>query len=376
MKLIWKILIPLLITVISIDGILVYQNIKSRLDALDEKRIVEMESNYKNIVTFMKKQEDKLLTVAIQMASTNEIQKTFAQNDRKGLLDLIKPGYDQMTEKNLISSISFFKIPATSFLIPHMMKNFNKDVSAFRPGVVAVETENKFKTGIESGKMALALRAIVPISYRGKLIGTLDVYRRLDNLLLEELRNIIPGDFSIYVPEKMQKMMNQVKLSTKAPQGFLAYSSLAKNLLAINSNIYQAVFNKKKELIVEVTDQEHTYDVLIAPIFDIQGNVIALIEMRQIKDNLLEQINESRNMGLIFGLIILVVATLVVWTIVLRFITKPIGHLVEVADAISYGDFSQEIKVSTKDEIGELALSIERMRVSLKGAIERLRKRK
>lgn len=58
-----------------------------------------------------------------------------------------------------------------------------------------------------------------------------------------------------------------------------------------------------------------------------------------------------------------------------RSVTVPVGKLVEAADQISVGDLDAVMEVHSQDEIGELAESLERMRVSMKAAIERLRKR-
>lgn len=53
-------------------------------------------------------------------------------------------------------------------------------------------------------------------------------------------------------------------------------------------------------------------------------------------------------------------------------ITRAIAQLVRVTDRISMGDLDVAVGVSSQDEIGELAESIERMRISLKTAMERL----
>jgi HAMP domain-containing protein len=58
-----------------------------------------------------------------------------------------------------------------------------------------------------------------------------------------------------------------------------------------------------------------------------------------------------------------------------RSVTVPVGKLVKAADQISVGDLDAVMEVHSQDEIGELADSLERMRVSMKAAIERLRKR-
>ncbi len=59
-----------------------------------------------------------------------------------------------------------------------------------------------------------------------------------------------------------------------------------------------------------------------------------------------------------------------------RSMTRSIVSLTETAEAISLGDFSRSITATTKDEIGDLAHAVERMRMSLEKAMDRLRKRK
>ena len=58
-----------------------------------------------------------------------------------------------------------------------------------------------------------------------------------------------------------------------------------------------------------------------------------------------------------------------------RAIGTPIKNLTEVAERISVGDMGAEIKIKSRDEIGNLAEAILRMQDSLRLAIERLRRR-
>lgn len=59
-----------------------------------------------------------------------------------------------------------------------------------------------------------------------------------------------------------------------------------------------------------------------------------------------------------------------------RLVVRPIEELVRVADAISMGDLSRPVKAERNDEVGDLAQALERMRLSLDSAMERLRRRK
>jgi HAMP domain-containing protein len=55
---------------------------------------------------------------------------------------------------------------------------------------------------------------------------------------------------------------------------------------------------------------------------------------------------------------------------------RPIVQLSRVADQISLGKLEQPIEMNRNDEIGQLAESLERMRISLLAALERLRRRR
>jgi HAMP domain-containing protein len=75
----------------------------------------------------------------------------------------------------------------------------------------------------------------------------------------------------------------------------------------------------------------------------------------------------------ILGLIgIAILGAVVLSSFLARWIARPIVGLTAVADRISKGDLETPVRVDARDEIGELARSLERMRLSLKAAMARL----
>jgi HAMP domain-containing protein len=68
----------------------------------------------------------------------------------------------------------------------------------------------------------------------------------------------------------------------------------------------------------------------------------------------------------------LLLAGVALSTLLARGIVRPILLLTQVADKISKGDLDTPVGVETRDEIGDLALSVGRMRASLKAAMSRL----
>jgi methyl-accepting chemotaxis protein len=95
---------------------------------------------------------------------------------------------------------------------------------------------------------------------------------------------------------------------------------------------------------------------------------------QQISDNARSISNTLMAIVAIVSGLALVVSVWAAYTIG-RGITNAAVHLRDAAESISRGELDVQIDVKTGDEMETLAESIERMRVSLKAAIERLRSR-
>ncbi len=84
-----------------------------------------------------------------------------------------------------------------------------------------------------------------------------------------------------------------------------------------------------------------------------------------------------QQLGLMFGLIALVLGAAAVLTLLFaRSISSAIVRLTEAADTISLGEFDVPVQRKSNDELGDLAEALERMRISLRSALERLRRRR
>jgi HAMP domain-containing protein len=82
----------------------------------------------------------------------------------------------------------------------------------------------------------------------------------------------------------------------------------------------------------------------------------------------------TRTLMLVAALVAAVLGILLAVSIT-RSVTVPLAHLVKVSDKISTGELDTPVPAAAKDEIGELAEAMERMRVSVKTLVERMRSR-
>jgi HAMP domain-containing protein len=94
-------------------------------------------------------------------------------------------------------------------------------------------------------------------------------------------------------------------------------------------------------------------------------------------DEAVAEIQAARTLLLTIMVIVTLTAAVIGAVLALvstRSVVKPIRKIVQAADKMSMGDLDTPIEVTSQDEIGELQASVERMRVSLKAVMERLKK--
>lgn len=149
-------------------------------------------------------------------------------------------------------------------------------------------------------------------------------------------------------------------------------------------NTPDALKNIKRQVSIGLQDQKA--DTLVS--FSFQGEnftvyetlspveegIVGYIRIGMLKSYIDSEINKT----IIWVLIAIggsIILSLILAYLLVNSITKPIVFLTESADKISMGSLSSNVQIDRKDEIGDLGDAIERMRESLKAAIERLRKR-
>jgi HAMP domain-containing protein len=118
-------------------------------------------------------------------------------------------------------------------------------------------------------------------------------------------------------------------------------------------------------------------DLVVYPYLSILAEIESEAANRMVRA--LEEIQRAQSSLLLLMIGFTVIAALIGAGLavgITRSVTVPVGQLVKVADQISMGDLDAAMEVHSRDEIGELADSMERMRVSLKAAMERLKKQR
>jgi methyl-accepting chemotaxis protein len=106
----------------------------------------------------------------------------------------------------------------------------------------------------------------------------------------------------------------------------------------------------------------------------VEEGIVGYVRIGMSKKFIDEQIYNAIIIILIVVIVALIFALVILYSVV-NSMVRPLVYLTESADRISMGEMETSIKVDIGNEIGDLGDSVERMRESLKAALERLRKR-
>jgi len=110
-----------------------------------------------------------------------------------------------------------------------------------------------------------------------------------------------------------------------------------------------------------------------APILDSQGHISGILDIDIEVETFHMELRKKTSRLLIISAVILIFGILLSFFLSRRLV-KNLRYLSEITEKISTGMMERSIKIKSNDEVGELAQSLERMRVSLKMAIEMIEK--
>jgi len=112
----------------------------------------------------------------IDIASDEEVGRLFAEQKREELYNLMYSTYMDLQEAEpALEILHFHSADSTSFLRMHNKNKYGDDLSTIRPLIEFVHSSHKSTSGYESGRYGGSLRVVVPVFYRKKYIGALEI---------------------------------------------------------------------------------------------------------------------------------------------------------------------------------------------------------
>jgi|GEM_PF-1754717 len=224
---------------------------------------------------------------AVMLASIPEIAEAFRREDRKWIIEQLKPMFLNQKQKYFVSEIQFHKAPAMTFLKLHKDGDYGEDLSGFRKTIVLVNNEKHPQRGLELGRAGLGIRGVVPVSDRNGHIGSVEFVFTLKNII-NKIKELTSSEIGVFIDKKIfedtctqlsiksggNQKSAEVKSNTVGGFYYIDSSNKEKILSSVNKDNLQ----KRSDLniifpIINGTEE----GIAFAPLLDFGGNNIGKI---------------------------------------------------------------------------------------------------
>jgi PAS domain S-box-containing protein len=349
-SLIWKLVIPFLFFSFVGTTTLVYIGLASQQNLIKEEEKKEIQRFYKLFLSVIQQKKEQALSVATVVAADPEVEKFLAERDRKGLIDLLMPLYQKLEKNYGILQFHFHIPPGKSFLRLHRLNLFGEMMSYRKTPTEAMRTE-KGVAGLEWGLAGLGIRGVAPIFYNGQLAGSVEIGFPFGKLFLDELKKNWGPDFTVY--EKTAENI-YTRLATSLKEGEV-----------LSPAPYMESSSGDSPVILIAPPQFPHQSILLGPVKDYYGDVVAVVEIDVNRSAILERLAGTRNLMITVGVVGILLSFALTWLVASLFV-RPIREIVKEAEEIAQGRRESRLAPRPNDEIGVLTRSLNTMLESLK----------
>lgn len=289
------------------------------------------------------------------------VARAFAEKDRKALLDLFSDSYQNM-KKMGVEQFQFHLPDSTSFLRLHKPEKYGDSLRSFRETVNEANRKKAPVRGLEEGRAGFGLRVVLPISYNGEHVGTVEFGRSFSSVFLNELKNDFGGEYFIYVFDREKSVAWKGSGS-----GFLSGTAQEDPSTVTDSMVEYL----KKGSLTFVTDGTKQIESIMIPFQDFSGEYRGYIKSVQSRTDIYS--TKAKALLVSAGIIATgILLSTVIAYIILILINGPLKKSMAFASIIASGDLTANISVDRYDETGKLIISLDNMRDHLRDLLKEI----
>nr|WP_246421476.1 methyl-accepting chemotaxis protein [Texcoconibacillus texcoconensis] len=290
------------------------------------------------------------IEIGIAAIEENEdIINAFADRDRDRLNDLTLPIMENLSDHG-IEQFQFHLPNGTSFFRAHQPEDYGDDLTSFRQTVVEANQREEVITALEGGVAGAGFRHVIPISHDNSHIGTVEIGLGLHKGILDQLKTNYDGEWFFYGIEDDQ----------------------ARYLLGTEEESPVSITNPMMEDINQnkmISENIDSHQVNIIPLKDFNEDVKWYIQRVEDQTEQIAQVNRQNLNNFLLGTFISMIGIGFI-IILLRSFLKPLTDMSNHFEQIANGDLSvPSLTVKNKDEIGTLAISVNKMVESIRDLI-------
>ncbi len=361
-----KILIPFLIAVFLLASVSLYFNLRSAKHIINKAGQEQVEDSLMTLQRVLNEALASEVILVDTISQVTKIQQALAQGDRPGLQKIIGPILEKAKKHSGLNIfLHFHTAEGFSFLRSWKPSRYGDDLKQFRPMVVYVMKTHRPASGLKAERGGLVVRAIAPIFYQGRYVGSVEA-----GLPLKDVFKFSSGPKSAMLALILPEVAHKAGLRAVKSVGRLVVAS---SFRAIPEQFLRPKFfarlpdSSKTELFEE-------YGLGILPIKDFSGRKMGIIVVgRDLSDlKVLAQRNIHAS-SLAIGLTFVLALALALW--LATSLRKQIGLAVERMQDIAQGegDLTKSLPVVSKDEMGTLAKAFNLFLEKLRNLVGRIK---
>ena len=324
----------------------------------------------KNNFHYLEERDTQILSSTLEVIIQDQSFKNlYLEKDREKLYNYGQPLFENLKNKYSITHFYFILPDGHDFVRLHNKEIYGDLIE--RITFQKARDTKKIASGIELGKTAFALRAVIPYYNNGELIGYVELGEDMDHIF-KILQNQTNDDFAIIVDKEYlnREDWKSVRQTARLRDN---WNDLEKHLVISSTNTNNDEITAKcfvednlervekgELLLQQLQSKNQTFVCGGFSVTDAGGRHIgSVLSLIDITDQM--AIAQRASYTLFSVAIILFISTLTMGILISRSISKPITKLRNAASNIGGGNFDTKIEIGSKDEIGELAASFKRM---------------
>ena len=348
-SLVVRILAGISVIIIALTALQIFQiklAAKSQIDAIERKAL---------------KGSDVLLKEADNIASTNLVIATFIANmervkeaiknqDRKFLLETMKPIIASINRRNSTKiKVHFHVPPGRSFLRVWKPRKFGDDISSFRKTVVDVLTTGKPVKGIEAGRVGLAIRGVAPIFGQNKSspFASVEVITNLASVA-DLVQKSSDGAIQLFGLQKVKSTA-----STSRLEHIGNFTVLSKGLEGLSSHITERFLNKALHEGKAMKKVGH-YLILGVRLPDYKNEPTGVYVQYLNMAPVLTKANKEILQNLLIAAVACITAIILIYIGLKLNLQEPISRIMSVLEDVTAGDLRKSLKPEGAPQIKRL----------------------
>lgn len=267
------------------------------------------------------------------IANNTDVQRLFAEGDRDGLIKMLLPAFEKLKSDGL-EQMQFHTPESKSFLRLHSTKKFGDDLSSFRFTVNEANKDKKIVEGLEEGKGGWGFRVVIPMSYEGKHLGTVESGMAFDEAFFEdEFKKRTNADFFFYQTD----IKNIAWENTASADQFLA-GTLEKDPNIASKDTVKLAMESGKLAYEYTKDKKNA--LLIIPMKDYKGETRGYLKAIVNRQDIIKRLNSNLLETILRGIGILVLALISIFLIINSALLRPLQVLMEKMKKAVQGDLT------------------------------------